>query len=70
MDTFEIESDRQCAGSASGETHRIMLVRPSKRVGQPPQRTCIAVHRRRDFIEDLAAELTRQRDRFRLAIAA
>jgi hypothetical protein len=51
---YEVESDRQCAGSCSGETHRVIRVNGKLR-------TVVAIFRRRDMAEDLCGQFNRPR---------
>ena len=73
---YEVESDRQCAGSCSGETHRVVRVTAlypgaplcalmldgdlDTRAGMAV-RKIVAVFRRRDMAEDLCGEFNKPR---------
>ena len=54
---YEVESDRQCNGTCSGEIHKVVRVLAD----DPEQRLTIAVCRRRDLAEDLCGEFNSPR---------
>jgi hypothetical protein len=54
---YEVESDRQCNGTCSGETHKVVRVAAYALV----PRLTIAVCRRRDIADDLCGEFNSPR---------